>query len=85
MAPRKRRIGAARKELQFPVHSTPSMRYVATMLLRFLSNSCKTVGTDRTFIIPLSLVHFQDKRTPTEAQHNSEKPGKLSTESRLLC
>jgi hypothetical protein len=31
--PRKRRIGAARKELEFPVHSTPSMPYEAMPML----------------------------------------------------
>ncbi len=31
--PRKRRIGAARKELEFPVHPTPSMPYEAMPML----------------------------------------------------
>ena len=31
---------------------------------------------------PADLAHCHDKRTPTEAQHNSENAGKLSTNLR---
>ncbi|MCE3222313.1 MAG: hypothetical protein K0S58_493 [Nitrospira sp.] len=56
------------------------MRYVALpVLLRFLSNACETVGTTGPLIIPLGLVHCQDKRTSAKAQHNSENTQKLST------